>query len=933
MAERGKPPLPPKREFLAHYGMPRRSGRYPWGSGEDPYQHSGDFASRYQELKKQGMSEKDIAIAMGCRNTSDLRVKYSQAINDRRALVVAKAKALSEDGLSPTEIGRIMGKNESTIRGYLDAEAERRMTQARKTAEGLKQLVEEKGMLDVGDGVERELGISKEKLKQALEILQEEGYPVWGGGVPQATNPGQQTNLKVLCPIGTEHKEIYNYDQIESVKDYKVREGPDGEDVFEKGFVYPKSMDSSRLAIRYFEEGGVDKDGVVEIRRGVPDLDLKGSHYAQVRILVDNDHYIKGMAVYSDDLPEGKDILFNTNKHEGTPMMDVLKKIDTKDPNNPFGSAIKEKGGQYRYLDENGNEQLGLINKRADEGDWGDWSNKLPSQFLSKQSQQLINKQLNLSIKDRELEFAEINALTNPTVKRKLMADFAEDCDAAAVHLQAAALPRQSYQVILPLTSIKDNEVYAPNYIDGETVALIRYPHGGTFEIPILKVNNKNSEGKDIITPNAADAVGINKKVADRLSGADFDGDTVMVIPCRPIGDRSLARPGDKPSIVSTHPLKELENFDTKMAYGPAKKVIDANGKERYLDGAGREYKLMTEGGKQREMGVVSNLITDMTLKGASESELARAVKHSMVVIDAVKHHLDYQKSEADNGIAALKKAYQTHTDPLTGEYKESGASTLISMAKSRYVIEKRKGEFKIDPDTGEKIFKNSGETYIDKSGKEVKRTQNSTKMAEVKDARQLSSGTLQEEAYARYANYLKELANRARKTVVETPRLKYEPTAKEVYMTEYKRLTAALNESMKNAPRERKAQLYAASVRKAALKAEPGLTKAELKKISQLALQRGREKYGAQRKKIFISDREWEAIQAGAVTDNILSGILRYSDPDRIRQLSTPRANKGVSEAKRGKILAMKASGYTNDEIARAVNLSSSTVSKVANG
>ena len=191
MAERGKPPLPPKREFLAHYGMPRRSGRYPWGSGEDPYQHSGDFASRYQELKKQGMSEKDIAIAMGCRNTSDLRVKYSQAINDRRALVVAKAKALSEDGLSPTEIGRIMGKNESTIRGYLDAEAERRMTQARKTAEGLKQLVEEKGMLDVGDGVERELGISKEKLKQALEILQEEGYPVWGGGVPQATNPGQ----------------------------------------------------------------------------------------------------------------------------------------------------------------------------------------------------------------------------------------------------------------------------------------------------------------------------------------------------------------------------------------------------------------------------------------------------------------------------------------------------------------------------------------------------------------------------------------------------------------------------------------------------------------------------------------------------------------------------------------------------------------------
>ena len=43
---------------LEHYGMPRRSGRYPWGSGEDPYQHgSQDFLSRVEELKKQGWTE------------------------------------------------------------------------------------------------------------------------------------------------------------------------------------------------------------------------------------------------------------------------------------------------------------------------------------------------------------------------------------------------------------------------------------------------------------------------------------------------------------------------------------------------------------------------------------------------------------------------------------------------------------------------------------------------------------------------------------------------------------------------------------------------------------------------------------------------------------------------------------------------------------
>lgn len=59
---------------------------------------------------------------------------------------------------------------------------------------------------------------------------------------------------------------------------------------------------------------GVEKDGTVEIRRGVKDLDLGESHYAQVRILVDNDKYIKGMAFYSDDLPDGVDVVFNTNK-------------------------------------------------------------------------------------------------------------------------------------------------------------------------------------------------------------------------------------------------------------------------------------------------------------------------------------------------------------------------------------------------------------------------------------------------------------------------------------------------------------------------------------------------------------------------------------------------------------------------------------------
>lgn len=153
------------------------------------------------------------------------------------------------------------------------------------------------------------------------------------------------------------------------------------------------------------------------------------------------------------------------------------------DPDNPFGSLIKA-GGQSYYIDADGKRQLSLINKRAEEGDWGEWADKLPSQFLSKQSLTLVNKQLNLAVSDKMAEFDEICSLTNPTVKKSLLKSFADDCDSAAVHLQAAALPRQKYQVILPITSMKDTEVYAPNYKNGETLALVRFPHLKNTTIP-----------------------------------------------------------------------------------------------------------------------------------------------------------------------------------------------------------------------------------------------------------------------------------------------------------------------------------------------------------------------------------------------------------------------------------------------------------------
>lgn len=889
-------------EELLHYGMPRRSGRYPWGSGKEPYQRSGDFLSRVEELTKQGVSEKQIADIIGL-TTTQFRTQKSLATEERRSVNVATAKGLREKGYSLNEIAREMGfKNDSSVRSLLNEQSESRMKEAKNTANFLRKQVDEKGMIDVGTGVERELNVSKEKLKQALYMLELEGYEVYGGGVAQVNNPGKQTNLKVLCKPGTEHKDIYDYKNVHSINDYTSHD--DGV-TFDK-FVYPKSMDSKRLMIKYAEDGGIDMDGVVELRRGVEDISLGNSKYAQVRILVDGTHYIKGMAVYADDLPPGIDMRFNTNKGKDKSKLEVLKPIKD-DPDNPFGSSIKA-GGQHYYTDKNGKKQLSLINKRAEEGDWGEWADKLPSQFLSKQNLSLVKRQLGLAAADKKAEFDSIMELSNPTVKKKLLQSFADDADSAAVHLQAAALPRQKYQVILPITSMRDNEVYAPNYKDGEQVALVRYPHGGLFEIPILTVNNKQKDAKKMMG-NALDAIGINARVAERLSGADFDGDTVMVIPT-----------GKNVKVSSKPPLKALEGFDPKMEY-PAKQ--------------GMKYMKNT----QTEMGKISNLITDMTLLGANDDELARAVKHSMVVIDAEKHKLNYKQSEIDNGIASLKKKYQGHADE-NGRYRE-GAGTLISRAKGQQSVLKRQGSPIIDPNTGKQSWKIADDLQYEKkvinkktgetTTKTITKTQRSTKMYEADDAMELVSKTRnpKELAYADYANQMKALGNQARKVMVNTPDTMYNKHARQQYQREVDSLNAKLNVALKNAPKERQAQTMANAIVQAKRQENPDMTNKEIKKAGQQALDKTRRAVGAKRELVSITDKEWKAIQAGAISGSKLKSILDNADMDVVKQLATPKTHNGLSSAKINHIATLRASGYTTAQIAEKLGVSASTIVK----
>lgn len=901
--------------ILEHYGTKRHSGRYPWGSGDNPYQHSGDFLSRVEELKKKGLSEKEILETINDSlpdeykmGLTEFRTARQKAGHDRKALEYDQIRALKDDGLGWKEIGDKLGMSESSVRSKYNNAIGEKASQAEKIAATLKEEVDKKGMIDISEGANQVLGVSESKLDEAAYILEAEyGYQRYGVGIRQPTNIRQQTNITVLAKPEFDQKYAYQHqDQIDSLDDYH---SDDGGETFTK-LQRPSSLDSSRVAIRYGDEGGLDKDGVMEIRRGVPDLDLGKSHYAQVRILVDGDHYLKGMAVYSDDLPDGVDVMFNTNKPSGTPKMKVLKEAKA-DPDNPFGAAIKA-NGQSMYIGEDGKEHLSPINKLKEEGDWDTMSRNVSSQFLSKQPKKLIENQLNLTVADYKAQYDEIMRYDNPTVKKKLLNDFADTVEGTSMTLKASAFPGQSTKVILPINKIKETEAYCPTYENGTRLALIRYPHAGTFEIPIVTVNNKNVSGKRNLGA-IQDAIGINAKVAERLSGADFDGDTVMAIPVT-----------DKVNIKSTRALKALEGFDPKTAYAVP-------------EGNPNNVRLMKKEEKQREMGVISNLITDMTLRGADEDELARAVKHSMVVIDAEKHKLDYKRSERENGIPELKQKWQIRVDE-EGAMHYGGASTLLSRRKQTVRVPEHRGSVRVDKETGEYIYKESGRTFTDpKTGKERKAEDTVSLISETKDARTLSSGTIQENLYADFSNKLKAMANQARKEAANMKGIQRNPEAAKTYAPEVASLKEKYNNMIANKPKERKAMLIANANIKAKIQEQgldPTIDKKEIKKISSVEMQRARDSVGAsgRKSKVTFTDREWEAVQAGAISDNMLTKFLNSSDSDEIVKRAMPKNVTVMTSAKMSKANAMLRSGYSYAEIAKACGVPESTVYSALN-
>ena len=987
-------------DTLIHYGKGHldggHSGRYPWGSGNDPYQHARDFLSKYNNYKAENKSEREIADLLDIRDykgepsVKRLRARYSLAYNEDRAYRVSLAEKLYQEcNGNKSEAARRLGVNESTFRSLLDENKEARKNLAVKTADILRDTVDKEQMIDVGLGSEVYLGVTQTRLNSSLTLLEEQGYHLYTGKIKQM-GTDHETTMKVLCAPDISYGEfMQRRNEVKPVTDITKCVDVDGE-VTALGLARDKieSVDSKRIMVRYNEEKGIEADGLIEIRPGLKDISLGASTYAQVRIPVDGTHYLKGMAVYNNNLPDGVDIVFNTNKHVGTPLLSdhkddpqVLKPMK-KLPNgevdwdNPFGASVTP----LTYTNKDGETKYScayIVNK---EGDWLKWDRNIPSQMGSKQPISLIKPQLDQEYLSSKVEFDKICALTNNTVKRKLLMDFAEQSDASAVELKAAPFPGQQTHVLLPNSKVKENEIFAPNYQNGTVVALIRYPHASITEIPIVTVNNKVSAAKNMIGENAPDAVVVNYKTAQRLSGADFDGDTVAVIP---LSDKIRVR--NKPQ------LEELKNFDPAELYSkyPGMEVI----------------KPAT---KQLEMGKVTNLITDMTLKGASDDQIAKALKHSMVIIDAEKHEYNWMKSEYDNDILALKETWQDTGDGRTG------AGTIVSRAKSQASVLERKewspSAKSIDPKTGEKIYDETERTYlkgkltatvtkeldpatgryktiktypegvdVDEQGwtalwsakdgrkfylkkdsdtgkkvrvyvedgdleniKESRAMTTTTKMAIAKDAFELTSGGNRENShpvevmYAEYANKKKALANAARLEWLRTTEDVKDPVAAVKYKAQVESLTEKLRASQANAPLEREAQRIAGRQMAIRREANPDMTKEQEKKYKSQAINAARQQVGSSRTKrlIKVTDDEWEAIQAHAISPTKLRGILNNCDMETIRERATPRGTKTVTPAM--KALARNLAntqGYTTAVIADRLGVSPTTISKILNG
>jgi len=425
--------------YLKHYGTPHHSGRYPWGSGEDP-QRSKSFATRVSELKKQGLSEPTIAKLENLKNSTELRARIHMDSEAKYGAQSAMASRLRAKGYSDVAIARRMEISPNTVKNLLLPETQERHRITEATKEMLKKQADSKGMIDIGASSNLQLGVTKTKMDVSISELEHQGYVVTNIQTPQL-GTSNKTTVRVLMSPALIKKAMAEY-EIKDPEKWKIKTKDEQDATI--AYVYasknssdikmitdwssdgglnyksvqpPVALNSKRVMVRFDDDtpSGTAMDGVIQLRRGVPDLSLPpDNRYGQVRIAVDGTHYMKGMVIYSNDLPPGIDVIYNSNKKSSVGKLGAMKKMnskvgiedggsiyldsDGKQKINEFGASIR----QMTYLDKKGKEQQSALNivgfagkqDSGVEGSWQTWSKTLSSQFLAKQSPELASSLL-----------------------------------------------------------------------------------------------------------------------------------------------------------------------------------------------------------------------------------------------------------------------------------------------------------------------------------------------------------------------------------------------------------------------------------------------------------------------------------------------------------------------------------------------------------
>lgn len=239
-------------DYLEHYGTKRHSGRYEWGSGGNVPGHNRTLLQQIEELRRQGVPEKDIADGFGLKTHEmrDLKTIENNRIRQER---IAFAQTLRDKGTSHVAIGQRMGISEGSVRNLLkDGETEKAAILT-NIANVIKTEVDSDGgsLIDVGSGVEQHLNISENKLRAAVTMLRDQGYTLHNIKGEQPTT-GKQTNIKVLAGPGVTKAEIYRRKgEIRQPIRY-FQEG--GRTDF--GILPPLSISPDRVSINYAENSG-----------------------------------------------------------------------------------------------------------------------------------------------------------------------------------------------------------------------------------------------------------------------------------------------------------------------------------------------------------------------------------------------------------------------------------------------------------------------------------------------------------------------------------------------------------------------------------------------------------------------------------------------------------------------------------------------------